>query len=326
VLRYESGDITPPDEVIVKFAQILGFPIAFFYSEEVDEPLADAASFRSLTAMSAKERDAALAAGSMAFLVSDWTEHRFALPAVDLVDLSGEDPDVAARSLREVWALGERPIKNMVHLLEAKGVRVFSLAENTRMVDAFSTWRMDRPFVFLNMMKTPERSRHDAAHELGHLVLHRHGAPIGRKAEEQADQFASSFLMPASDVLAIIPRIHTINQIVEAKKRWSVSVMSLIHRLHRIGVMSPWQYRMFCIQATELGYRDAEPFSIAREQSVIWQKVLTALWRERITKKEIAEALHLPVEEIENLLFGLANMLSREGPEVKGQGGLRLVS
>ena len=323
VLRYESGDITPPDEVVAKFAKILAFPIGFFYSDEIDEPEAGAASFRSLKAMSAKERDAALAAGSLAFLLSDWVERQFDLPAVDLINLSGEDPDVAARSLREAWALGERPIKNMVHLLEAKGIRVFSLAENTRAVDAFSTWRMDRPFVFLNMMKTPERSRHDAAHELGHLVLHRHGAPLGRKAEEQADEFASSFLMPTSDVLATIPRIHTINQIVEAKKRWSVSAMSLIYRLHRVGVMSPWQYRMFCIQATELGYRDAEPFGMAREQSVVWQKVLTALWRERITKRQIADALHLPVDEIENLLFGLANMLGPSAPEPKG--GLRLV-
>jgi hypothetical protein len=44
---------------------------AFFCSDDVDEPQADAASFRSLTVMSAKERDAALAASSLAFLLSD---------------------------------------------------------------------------------------------------------------------------------------------------------------------------------------------------------------------------------------------------------------
>ena len=76
VLRYESGDITPPDEVVAKFAKILAFPIGFFYSDEIDEPEAGAASFRSLKAMSAKERDAALAAGSLAFLLSDWVERR----------------------------------------------------------------------------------------------------------------------------------------------------------------------------------------------------------------------------------------------------------
>ena len=155
--------------------------------------------------MSAKDRDAALAAGTLSFLVSDWVEQRFDLPEPDLEDLAGEEPEVAARSLREHWALGERPIKNMVHLLEAKGIRVFSLAENTRTVDAFSLWRDTRPYVFLNMLKTPEHSRHDAAHELGHLVLHRHGGPRGRRAEDEANQFAASFLMPAADVLAEFP-------------------------------------------------------------------------------------------------------------------------
>jgi Zn-dependent peptidase ImmA (M78 family)/DNA-binding XRE family transcriptional regulator len=307
ILRYEIGEIAPQEDTATKIAEVLGFPIAFFHADDVDEPTTDAASFRSLTAITAAERDSALAAGSVAFLLSDWIDHRFDLPAVNLSDLSDTSPELAARSLRQEWALGERPIANMVHLLESKGVRVFSLSQNTKTVDAFSLWRSERPFVFLNMMKTPEHSRLDAAHELGHLVLHKHGGPKGRKAEEQANLFASSFLMPAADVLASVPRIHTIHQVVEAKKRWRVSAMALIYRLHKVGVLSPWQYRMFCIQASDLGYRTAEPFGVAREQSVVWQKVLTALWRERVTKKEIAAELHVPVQEIENLVFGLAN-------------------
>ena len=152
----------------------------------------------------------------------------------------------------------------------------------------------------------------------------RRTSPKGREAEDEANQFVSSFLMPASDVLATIPRIHTINQVIQLK-RWGVSVLALIHRLHRVGVMSPWQYRMFCIQATELGYRSAEPFGAAREQSVVWEKVLTALWRERVTKKEIAEALHVPPQEIENLVFGLANMLGHGDLGEKAKKELRLI-
>jgi Zn-dependent peptidase ImmA (M78 family)/DNA-binding XRE family transcriptional regulator len=326
ILRYEIGEIAPQEDTEAKIASALGFPVAFFHAHDVDEPATDAASFRSLTAITAAERDAALAAGSVAFLLSDWIDQRFDLPLVSLIDLFDSSPEAAARSLRQEWALGERPITNMVHLLESKGVRVFSLSENTRTVDAFSLWRSERPFVFLNMMKTPEHSRFDAAHELGHLVLHRHGGPKGRKAEEQANLFASSFLMPGGDIVATLPRVHTIHQIVEAKKRWKVSAMALIYRLHKVGVLSPWQYRMFCIQASDLGYRTAEPFSIAREQSVVWQKVLTALWKERVTKDDIAKALLVPVREIENLLFGLANMLSQDAPPPRPSGGPRLVS
>ncbi|MGE0279528.1 MAG: XRE family transcriptional regulator [Rhizobiaceae bacterium] len=323
VLRYESGEISPPPEMIERIAHILDFPESFFRSPDVDEVVAEAASFRSLTAMTAKNRDAALAAGTLAYIMSDWVDENFSLPDPELVDLKGETPEMAARSLRQVWGLGEQPLKNTVHLLEAKGIRVFSLAENTRTVDAFSVWRGERPFVFLNMMKTAEHSRFDAAHELGHLVLHKHGGPNGRKAEDEANRFASSFLMPAADILARIPRVHTLNQIVEVKKRWSVSVMAMIYRLHTLKIISDWQYRMFCIQASDLGYRTSEPFGIPREQSLVWHKVLTALWSERITKDQIASRLMIPKEEIENLLFGLTNRLDNERPS--GKPGLRLI-
>jgi Zn-dependent peptidase ImmA (M78 family)/DNA-binding XRE family transcriptional regulator len=280
VLRYESGDIAPLDESVDRLAAALDFPRQFFFQQDADRLPADAASFRSMSAITAKERDAALAAGSLAYLVSDWIEQRFDLPQADLIDLDGDTPEMAARSLREKWALGERPIKNMVHLLEANGVRLFSMAENTLTVDAFSVWRGERPYVFLNTMKSAERSRYDAAHELGHLALHKHGGPQGRTAEDEADTFAASFLMPAADVEAILPSVHGLNQIIEAKKRWGVSVMALIVRLHRLGIISEWQYRTFTIQSTERGYRKTEPFSRPREHSVVWQKVLTALWNE----------------------------------------------
>ncbi|MBX5242018.1 XRE family transcriptional regulator [Rhizobium sp. NLR22b] len=317
VLRYESGEIAPSPETLERIAKILNFPPPFFCAPDVDEIVSDAASFRSLTSMTAKDRDAALAAGTLAYLFSDWVDENFSMPDVSLIDLKDESPEVAARSLRQEWGLGEQPIKNMVHLLEAKGVRVFSLVENTRTVDAFSVWRGTRPFVFLNTVKTAEHGRFDAAHELGHLVLHRHGGPSGRRAEEEANRFASSFLMPSADVIARLPRIHTLNQIVEAKKRWAVSVMAMIYRLHTLEIISDWQYRMFCIQASDHGYRTSEPFGVQREQSVVWQKVLTALWNERITKTEIAERLSVPTAEIENLLFGLAGAISMTGERNK---------
>ena len=218
----------------------------------------------------------------------------------------------------------------MVHLLEAKGARVFSLAENTRTIDAFSLWHNENPYVFLNVMKCSERSRFDAAHELGHLLLHRHGGPKGRGAEDEANKFAMSFLMPESDVLAVIPRVHTLNQIVRAKRRWAVSVMALLYRLDKLEVLSDWQYRRLCIQATRHGYRETEPYSVKREQSILWHKVLTALWKERTTKNDIAAALHISPREIENLLFGIAPLLSIEGNgtgKIKGNAPpLRLVN
>ena len=51
--------------------------------------------------MSAKERDAAIAAGSLGLQLSEWVEREFRLPKPNIIDFSYEtDPEAAARSLR----------------------------------------------------------------------------------------------------------------------------------------------------------------------------------------------------------------------------------
>lgn len=317
IRRYEAGETAPSEDGLAVIARLLEFPRPFFFAETQDEP-PDNASFRSMSDLPARDRDAALAAGALAFGLDDWIRRRFDLPANDIPDLAGEEPDSAARAVRQVWGIGERPIRNMVHLLEAKGVRVFSLAENTRAVDAFSVWRSDAPYVFLNTLKTAEHGRMDAGHELAHLALHKHGGPGGRAAEHEAQRFALSFLMPRADVLAILPRVYGLEEIISHKKRWGVSVAALNYRLHKLGIITDWQYRDLCIQIAQRGYRKAEPpgTAIPREMSAVWPKVMDALRREGIGKYDIADALALPVEELENLLFMLAPMLSVDGGKI----------
>jgi len=264
--------------------------------------------------MPARDRDAALAAGALAFMVDDWVTARFHVPQPALSEIEFASPDTAALYIRQQWGLGVRPIANVVHLLEAKGVRVFSLAQTTRTVDAFSVWRRDMPYVFLNMGKSAERGRFDGAHELGHLIMHKHGGPHqGQSAEEQANQFAAAFLMPEDDVRAVLPRIDSLNQIIETKRRWRVSVAALNYRLHRLRIITEWQYRQFAIQISERGFHKKEPYGVGRERSAVWQKVLDHMRTNKMTKHTIASELAIPVSEVENLLFGLANMLSLDG-------------
>ena len=258
--------------------------------------------------MTAKERESALSAGSMAYMISDWVSYRFNLPAVDLLDLSYDrKPDSAARTLRTHWGLGEKPINNVIQLLESKGVRVFSLSERTRNVDAFSCWRKETPYIFLNTYKTPERSRFDALHELAHLVLHRHGKAQGREAEREANKFASHFLMPSVDLVASIPVVTSLNQLVREKKRWGVSVSALAYRLHKFGSISDWQYRSFCIQINRL-YGENEPNGLSRETSIVWKKVFQELWKDGKTRYSICKDLSIPEEELECLMFGIINI------------------
>jgi Zn-dependent peptidase ImmA (M78 family)/DNA-binding XRE family transcriptional regulator len=305
VSAWESGEFPPKDENLQALAQALRFPLDFFSRDNPDEVDPEGVSFRALTKMTARQREAALSAGAIAFELHDWIAERFVLPSPDLLDLRGEDPEIAASTLRRHWKLGDRSIRNMVHLLESKGARVFSLAEDAREVDAYSLWRGATPFIFLNTLKSAEHNRHDAAHELGHLVLHKHGAQRGSAVEREADSFAAAFLMPAVTVGAAVSRVPTLTQLVLLKRHWVVSVASLAYRLHKLGLVSEWHYRSLCIEMSELGYRRREPEEAPRETSQVLAKVLLALRDDRVTKAVLAEELAVPVDEIEKIVFGL---------------------
>jgi Zn-dependent peptidase ImmA (M78 family)/DNA-binding XRE family transcriptional regulator len=320
---YEKGEYRPEEDKVEKLARTLAFPRTFFYGPDLDEPTPDAASFRALKRMTSGQRDAALGSGALALLFNSWVETRFTLPSSTVPDLSRErDPEGAAEQLRRTWGLGELPIKNVVHLLESKGVRVFSLAIDATEVDAFSMWRQDTPFVFLNTAKSAEHGRFDGAHELGHLVIHHHGAPQGQDAEREANAFASALLMPRSTVLAVAPRFTTVDRLVELKRTWNVSVAALAYRMHTLGLMSDWQYRNVAIEISQRGYRKNEPSPAPRETSQVFAKVSAALREDGISKDEVAAELCIPVREIEQLVFGLL-ITGVAGAGRSGKGGAR---
>ena len=306
VSAYEKGEFKPDSDKLINLAKVLRFPTDFFFGDDLDELSPDSASFRALSKMTAGQRDIALGSGTIALLLNEWLEKRFELPSADIPNLKEEEnPESVAVSIRRHWGLGELAIKNTVHLLESKGVRVFSLSIDAAEVDAFSMWRENRPFVFLNTKKSAEHSRFDAAHELGHLVMHRHGAPQGQVAEREANAFASAFLMPRASVLAHAPQLATVDHLVKLKRLWGVSVAALVYRLHSVGVLSDWHYRMLCIEIASRGYRKREPEEGQRENSQVFAKVFAALREEGITKGDIAKQLRVSVEEIDQLVFGL---------------------
>jgi Zn-dependent peptidase ImmA (M78 family)/DNA-binding XRE family transcriptional regulator len=289
-VRCEAGVYVPPEDTIKRFAEALKYPNQFFYGENLNLPDSNMVSFRSQKAMTAAVRDAALAAGAIGILIADWIERMIDFAPIDVPNLSEFEPDIAAITLRQIWGIGNEPVKNMIHQLEAKGVRVFALAENSKTVNAFSLWQNETPFVFLNTMKTSESSRFDAAHELAHLVLHQDGKVTGRQAEDEANAFASEFLMPAADMRSQRRNYYSIDQMIQMKKRWKVSLAALNYRLHKLGFISDWTYRDFCIQIATR-FRRAEPEEMEREKSAVWKKVMRLLWSKKVTQADIARTL-----------------------------------
>lgn len=306
VTAYEGGEYPPSPEVLGSISLELDFPSEFFFGDNLDDPDPEIVSFRALSKMSAKVRDMALTQGGIGVHLCRWIEKRFQLPENDLPDLSYESsPESGAETLRSMWGLGQLPIRNVVHLLEAKGVRIFSLAVEAREVDAFSMWQDQTPFLFLNGMKSSEHSRYDAAHELGHLVLHKHGGPRGRIAEIEANSFASAFLMPRRSVLAHPPRAAILSEMLRLKKIWLTSVIAVSHRLHAVGLITDWQYHRLCQEIACRGFRTREPEECPKEVSQILPAVLVDLYKQDgISRSRIGKELGVSSHELEALLFG----------------------
>jgi Zn-dependent peptidase ImmA (M78 family)/DNA-binding XRE family transcriptional regulator len=306
--RLEKGHRPPDESTVVKLAAALRYPTEFFFGDDPTVIDHEGVSFRNFSKMSAKEKDAALSAGQLGLQLAQWADDRFDLPLPDLPDLSYQnDPERAAMEVRQYWGIGERPIGNMIGLLESKGVRVLSLSEDTANINAFSFWLDGVPYIFLNNFKTPESSIFDSGHELGHLLIHCKGDLRGdRLLEREAHSFAAAFLMPANDVRASIQRPITSDVIIKAKVKWRVSAFALLHRLWRMKlVTTEHQYRSLCIDLSRRGYRSKEPIGIEREISMVWKQVFSSLWNEKITKEDVAKELRIPLDELEGLISNM---------------------
>lgn len=304
---FENGHKAPSMETLGSLSEALELPVSFFTAQDIDELAVDSVSFRALSKMSALDRDSARGAGRIVVEINDWIEQRFGLPCADVPTLPHLAPEEAAERVRALWGLGEAPIPNMVHLLESHGVRVFSLAADCSSVDAFSfRWKRTNPFVVLNLEKSGERGRFDAAHELGHLVMHsEHRIPHGVEAEQEAQQFASSFLMPRSGLLAQQLYSADARRILSAKLKWQVAAVALAYRLKDLDLLSEWNYRTTVKQLSQMGFRSGEPGGINRESSQLLSKVFAALRAQGISIYDMADDLNLTIEELNLHVFGL---------------------
>ncbi|MBX6355501.1 MAG: ImmA/IrrE family metallo-endopeptidase [Micromonosporaceae bacterium] len=303
---YENGAQEPGPSTRARLAAALDVPVGFLTASDVDEIPVDAISFRALSKLTAGQRDTARSAARIALLLAEWIEQRFHLPEADVPSLPRLDPETAAEVVRARWGLGVAPLGHLIRLLEAHGVRVFSLAAECAEVDAFSfVWR-GRPYVLLNTSKSGERGRFDAAHELGHLVLHsEHRVPHGPDAEQEANRFAAAFLMPRASVVAHGLAGATSDRILDGKQVWQVSAMALAHRLHELGLLTDWGYRTACVDLSRRGYRTGEPGGMARETSPLLHAVFNTLRLDGITPAQVAGELHITTGELNRHIFGL---------------------
>ena len=306
--QYELGQARPSPAVLGKLALALGVPARFFLLGHPAPAAPSAAHFRSLRATTNLEREQALAFGQLAWRLMTGIELRLELPRCRIPQLMlPPEPDAdsiaaAAQQARASMGLRSGPVPHVVRLLEAHGGIVMLLPPMSRRVDAFSHWYEARPVVFLNPLKGDKgRSRFDAAHELGHLVIHHDAEPGNRIIENQAQDFAAEFLAPRDEIVEELPRRLDWEGLHQVKRRWGVSLKALVYRARKLGIFTESTYRSGMITLAQWG--DPEPGDLGpRESPILLSKAMRVLAESGVTEDTLANDTGLAAEIVHEIL------------------------
>jgi Zn-dependent peptidase ImmA (M78 family)/DNA-binding XRE family transcriptional regulator len=276
ISAFEQGLKTPEPETLSRIAKALKQPISFFIAPELPVFGAMSTRFFRATGSNTKRRNLMCDVLAKWFVqVTRYLEEFVNFPATDVPDFtpngfseeySNEEIELAAEQCRKFWGLGSGPISNVVSLMESKGIFICRLEVPEKNIDAFSFWNGGRPFVFLSSCKdSPVRLRYDAAHELGHLVLHKwvdrdeiYDKERLKVIEKEANLFAAAFLLPRK---TFVNEVYTsrIYAFVELKRRWKVAIQAMIMRCKTLGVFDEDQVVNLYKQISKKGWRKNEP-------------------------------------------------------------------
>lgn len=276
ISQIEAGTQRPSPATFERLGQVLGVPASF-----LGLPVTETHEgfFRSLRRSSVTDRRKARAIAHVAHDLGLATSRAVSEPPLMTIphlpisglDASRQEVEGIAAQVRSALDVQPGPVPNVVGVLEDSGVLVIRLPLDTADVDAFSLPFADLPVVVLGTDKHDRaRSRFDATHELGHLVLHGEHVWGVKEVEQQAHWFAAAFLMPADEIELLLPTRPDWPRLFELKKEWQVSLAALLMRAKTLGRMSESQYLTAIKAASARGWRRSEPIPLGDPEEPQW--------------------------------------------------------
>ncbi len=215
-------------------------------------------------------------------------EPHLILPLFDPLEYSASD---AARLTRMQWRMPSGPVRDLIGWLESVGCVViaedFGSMTGGGRIDGLSQWVSDAPVMLVNSRASTDRLRLTLAHELAHICLH--SDQLGGDPEQEANDFAAEFLMPA-DLIRPELRNLNISKLHSLKRYWGVSMQALIERGYRLETISASQRASFYKTLSARGWRAKEPLSdeLPLERPQLAQRLGQVLIERGLTTDEVA--------------------------------------
>ena len=270
---YENNILEPSADFIETAANHFQLPISFFNINQTiyGTPISVNAMFRkNRTGLTKKEKNRVTAElnirliflGKILDNVDVFNETN--VPKLNIADFNSFD-DIAS-AVRKHWNIPHGPIRNLTHLLENAGVIIEESDFNGAPISGVTFTTPGRPpLILVNDTHPADRLRFTLAHELGHLIMHKTMTKEKEvEMEDEANTFASSFLMPKHELEQEFNSHRKINLelLAKLKLKWRVSMQSLIIRARQLGFLTHNNERYLWQQINKNNWRVREPASL----------------------------------------------------------------
>jgi Zn-dependent peptidase ImmA (M78 family)/DNA-binding XRE family transcriptional regulator len=305
--KYEKGAMVPGSDTLNAISKGLGVKTGYFYRQS--QVKLTGLEFRKRSRLSKKDEN------RVKYQTLDFLERfieienvmdlhsSFDNPLKNAVIKNQNDVEEASLYLRKAWDLGIAPISNLMELLEDKGVRILEV-DLPYQFDGLSAWADGIPVITVNKNHDLVRRRFTIVHELAHLMLTFNNCNRD-DLEKLCHNFAGAFLIPKVKMIEEIGSHRSRITFLELKKLkgiYGISIMALMVRAKKLGIINETVYKKFFILASKSGWRSGSSMEpghyVGREYANRFSQLVSwAVAEDIITMSKGAELMNLRLPE-----------------------------
>lgn len=312
ISKIENGSLNVSEDILSALQETLSYPVKFFTDDNNIYPL-PLRFYRKHKTLSNSLLNVIKANLNLRRIQIQKLLSSIELPESNLIYLDVEDVGSAkeiANVVREKWRVPRGPIKNLTELIEDNGIIIVHVdIETAKFSGVTISTDNNSHIIFINGNMSGDRMRFTLAHELGHIIMHSNS--FSELIEDEANQFASEFLMPSEDIKNQFFKLN-LEKLANLKRFWKVSMQALLKRAEHLGKITERYSRYLWMQMGKFGYRTTEPIEIEREKPTLLQEIIRVHLDELdYTLDEVSnltyclkhEFVHLYLENEDNLII-----------------------
>ncbi len=308
ISKIEAGINNPSEKFLKEISIALDYPHKFFENQcfALDMGIR---LHRKRSSLSKKEENYidAMASKNNIYIskLLNYVDIEIDIPEI-IVD-GEKSPQDIADEVRYIWNIPKGYIRNLTKIIEKAGIIVNEIDVHPKKFDGVSFFnkKLGCGVIVINKNQAPDRYRFTLAHELGHLIMHRNSLSPNR--ENEANAFASSFLMPAKDIKNDLINLQFWN-LPQLKTLWRVSMAAIIRRAKDLELITENKYTSLNVRLSQLGYKINEPtMDIEKEEPSLLQDIILHFYNElNFNKVDMMNLLTINENDY-NEIFGITN-------------------